>query len=160
MTGEDMKTETQPKTQAKASYKLSSWIPPEWNQTQRDVWNCLETHWDHLINKRVDEFIKFIHPDMIGYGHESPIPVDRPWLEKWVGFWTRSTNIAICELRTIQMKIHGDIAILQYFIFTVEVNQEGGKRVIRRYTMTWKKTPERWVVIASHNNLMNETLKD
>ncbi|OGX28062.1 MAG: hypothetical protein A2787_07320 [Omnitrophica WOR_2 bacterium RIFCSPHIGHO2_01_FULL_48_9] len=151
-----MKTETQ----AKTSYKLSSWIPPEWNQTQRDVWNCLETHWDHLINKRVDEFIKYIHPDMVGYGHESPIPVDRPWLEKWVGFWTRSTNIAICELRPIQMKIHGDIAILQYFIFTVEVNQEGGKRVIRRYTMTWKKTPERWVVIASHNNLMNETLKD
>ena len=36
---------------------------------------------------------------------------------------------------------------------------EGGKRVIRRYTMTWKKTPERWVVIASHNNLMDETLR-
>jgi len=31
--------------------------------------------------------------------------------------------------------------------------------VIRRYTMTWKKTPERWVVIGSHNNLMEETLK-
>ena len=26
-------------------------------------------------------------------------------------------------------------------------------------TMTWKKTPERWVVIASHNNLMNEAIK-
>jgi hypothetical protein len=112
-----------------------------------------------LLNKRVDEFIKFIHPDMIGYGHESPLPVDRPWLEKWVGFWTKSTNIVICELRPIQIKIHGDIAILQYFIFTVEVNAEGGKRVIRRYTMTWKKTPERWVVIASHNNLVDETIK-
>ena len=97
---------------------------------------------------------------MIGYGHESPIPVDRPWLEKWVGFWTQSTKIAICELRPIQIKLHGDIAILQYFIFTVEVNAEGGKRVIRRYTMTWKKTPERWVVIASHNNLMNETIRN
>ena len=141
------------------SSKLASWIPEGWDQTQRDVWNALETHWDHLINKRVDEFIKFIHPDMTGYGHESPIPVDRPWLEIWVGFWTQSTKIAICELRPVQIKIHGDIAIVQYLIFTVEVNNEGGKRVIRRYTMTWKKTPERWVVIASHNNLMNETLK-
>jgi hypothetical protein len=103
----------------------------------------------------VDEFIKFIHPDMTGYGHESPISVDRPWLEKWVGFWTQSTKIAICELRPVQIKLHGDIAIVQYLIFTVEVNDQGGKRVIRRYTMTWKKTPERWVVIASHNNLMN-----
>ena len=99
---------------------------------------------------------------MIGYGHESPVPVDRPWLLKWVGFWTKSTNIAICELRPIQIKLHGDIAILQYLIFTVEVNAEGGKRVIRRYTMTWKKTNRRsagWQVIGSHNNLMEETLR-
>ncbi len=156
------------------SSKLASWIPEYWGAVEREVWGCLETHWDHLINKRVEEFIKFIHPSMIGYGHESPIPVDRPWLEKWVGFWTQSTKIAICELRPVQMKLHGDIAILQYLIFTVEVNAigkplsakqetgnfaEGGKRVIRRYTMTWKKTPERWVVIASHNNLMDETLR-
>ena len=141
------------------SSKLASWIPENWGTTEREVWDCLETHWDHLINKRVDEFIKFIHPDMIGYGHESPIPVDRPWLAKWVGFWTQNTKIAICELRPVQIKLHGDIAILQYLIFTVEVNAEGGKRVIRRYTMTWKKTPERWVVIASHNNLMNETAR-
>ena len=139
--------------------KLASWIPEYWGAPEREVWGCLETHWDHLINMRVDEFIKFIHPSMIGYGHESPIPVDRPWLEKWVGFWTQSTKIAICELRPIQIKLHGDIAILQYFIFTVEINAEGGKRVIRRYTMTWKKTPERWVVIASHNNLVDETIK-
>jgi hypothetical protein len=141
------------------SSKLTSWIPEYWGETEREVWGCLETHWDHLLNKRVDEFLKFIHPSMIGYGHESPIPVDRPWLEKWVGFWTQSTKIAICELRPVQIKLHGDIAILQYLIFTVEVNAEGGKRVIRRYTMTWKKTPERWVVIASHNNLMDEAIR-
>ena len=141
------------------SSKLASWIPEYWGDVERDVWGCLETHWDHLINKRVDEFIKFIHPSMVGYGHESPLPVDRPWLEKWVGFWTQTTKIAICELRPIQVKLHGDIAIVQYFIFTVEINAEGGKRVIRRYTMTWKKTPERWVVIASHNNLVDETIR-
>ena len=77
------------------SSNLSSWIPEYWGATERAVWGCVETHWDHLINKRVDEFIKYIHSDMIGYGHESPIPVDRPWLYKWVGFWTKNTNIAI-----------------------------------------------------------------
>jgi hypothetical protein len=39
------------------------------------------------------------------------------------------------------------------------VNAEGGKRVIRRYTMTWKKGKDRWQVIGSHNNLMDETLR-
>jgi len=138
---------------------LTSHKPSDWTDEQNEVWQCVEDHWDHLINKRVDKFIKYIHEDMIGYGHESPVNVDRPWLEKWVGFWTKTTDILICELRPIHIKIHGEIAIIQYLIFTIEKNQEGGKRVIRRYTMTWKKQPDRWVVIGSHNNLMDEPLR-
>ena len=140
-------------------HPLTSSKPVQWSPEQNDVWRSLEEHWDHLIHKRVDEFIKYIHTDFIGFGHESPINIDRPWLDKWVGFWTRTTEILICELRPIDIKIHNDIAIVQYFIFTIEKNPEGAKRIIRRYTMTWKKQKERWVVIGSHNNLMNETLK-
>lgn len=140
--------------------KLTSSQPAGWNAEQKSVWQSLEDHWDHLINKRVGDFINFIHPDFIGFGHESPINIDRPWLEKWVGFWTKTTEIVICELRPIDIRIHGDIAIVQYFIFTIEKNVEGGKRVIRRYTMTWKKTPARWVVIGSHNNLMDEAIRN
>lgn len=139
--------------------ELTSNKPKNWNETQNDVWKSLEDHWDHLINKRVDKFIKYIHPDFIGYGHESPINIDRPWLEKWVGFWTKSTDIVICELRPVSINIHGDIAIVQYLIFTIEKSMEGGKRVIRRYTMTWKKDAKHWLVIGSHNNLMDETIR-
>ena len=137
---------------------LTSSKPDHWTDDQNSVWESLETHWDHLIHKRVDDFIKYIHPDFLGFGHESPINIDRPWLQKWVGFWTKTTEIVICELRPIDIKIHGDIAILQYFIFTIEKNAEGAKRVIRRYTMTWQRQPEHWVVIGSHNNLMNDAL--
>ena len=118
---------------------LTSSMPKHWNDKQKEVWKCVEDHWDHLIHKRVDEFLKYIHDDFIGFGHESPINIDRPWLEKWVGFWTKTTKIAICELRPIDIKIHADIAIVQYFIFTIEKNESGGKRIIRRYTMTWKR---------------------
>jgi len=134
---------------------LTSNKPKNWNADQNSVWQCVEDHWDHLINKRVKDFLEYIHEDMIGYGHESPIPVDKPWLAKWVGFWTKSTDIIICELRPIDIKIYADIAILQYLIFTIEKNAEGGKRVIRRYTMTWQKNKDKWQVIGSHNNLMD-----
>ena len=140
-------------------YEISSKKPVDWPPEGQAVWKALEEHWEHLIEKRVDDFLEYIHEDMIGYGHESPLPVDKPWLAKWVGFWTRSTEIVICELKPVQIVMHGDIAILQYFIFTIEKNVEGGKRVIRRYTMTWKKHDGRWQVIGSHNNLMDETLK-
>lgn len=138
---------------------LTSSKPKNWSDQQNEVWRCLEDHWDHLINGRVEEFLKYIHPDFIGFGHESPINIDKPWLNKWVGFWTKTTKIAICELRPIDIRIHEDIAIVQYFIFTIEKNAEGGKRIIRRYTMTWKKRDKRWVVIGSHNNLMDETMR-
>ncbi len=138
---------------------LTSSKPKTWSSEQNDVWQCLEDHWSHLTSGRVDEFLKYIHHDFIGFGHESPINIDRPWLNKWVGFWTKTTSIAICELRPIDIRIHDDVAIVQYFIFTIEKNDEGGKRVIRRYTMTWKKQGDRWVVIGSHNNLMDETIR-
>ncbi len=138
---------------------LTSNKPSDWTDEQNSVWDSIEKHWEHLISKRVDEFIKYIHPDFLGFGHESPINIDRPWLEKWVGFWTKSTEIIICELRPIAIEIHDDIAIVQYFIFTIEKNVEGGKRVIRRYTMTWKKNEAHWVVIGSHNNLVDETIR-
>ena len=140
-------------------HPLASSKPDHWNEEQNSVWRSVEEPWDHLIHKRVNEFIKYIHEDFIGFGHESPINIDRPWLEKWVGFWTKTTEILICELRPVDIRIHDDIAIVQYFIFTIEKNAEGGKRVIRRYTMTWKKQKDHWVVIGSHNNLMNETLR-
>lgn len=141
--------------------KLASWIPEHWGKEQREVWSNLENHWHKLIDGNIEGFLEFIHPQFIGYGHESPLAVDKPWLAKWVGFWAKTTKIAICELRPIDIRMHGDIAVLQYFIFTIEMNQvDKGKRVIRRYTMTWKKQPERWVVIASHNNLMADALKE
>jgi len=140
-------------------YPLASSQPKNWSEEGNAVWKCLEAHWDHLINGRVDEFLEYIHEEFLGFGHESPINIDKPWLKKWVGFWTKSTDIIICELRPVDVRIHEDIAILQYFIFTIEKNSEGGKRVIRRYTMTWKKQPERWVVIGSHNNLADESVR-
>ena len=138
---------------------LTSSKPKNWSEEQQDVWRCVEDHWDHLINGRVEEFLQYIHPDFIGFGHESPINIDRPWLNKWVGFWTKTTEIVICELRPIDIRLHDGIAILQYFIFTIEKGYQGVKRVIRRYTMTWKKGSDRWQVIGSHNNLADESVR-
>lgn len=139
--------------------KLASWTPDYWTKEQKEVWDTVEAHWRALIGGKIDEFLEFIHPEFVGYGHESPLPVDKPWLEKWVGFWAKSTTIVICELRPVHLRIHKDIAIVQFCIFTIEQNKSGAKRVIRRYTMTWKKELKHWVVIGSHNNLMDETIR-
>ena len=132
--------------------------PQEWSSTQREVWKCLIDHWERLVKGNIDEFLEYIHPDFIGFGHESPLSLDKKWLESWVGFWGQSTTIPIHYHQPIRITIHGSIAIVQYYIFTIEKSDvDKGKRVARRYTMTWMKQKDTWVVIGSHNNLMNDT---
>ena len=48
------------KTAQELGLKRTSWIPEYWNETQVEVWKCLDEHWDLLITKNVGEFIKYI----------------------------------------------------------------------------------------------------
>lgn len=128
----------------------------EWGKEQQEIWAVIEDHWDCLTKGNVDAFLKYIHPDFVGFGHESPYPVDYGWLCHWVGFWSKNTTFLIHALRPQHIVIHQDIAIVQYYLFTIAKDDvSAGKSSIRRYTMTWKKEKNFWRVIASHNNLQN-----
>ena len=61
--------------ESKSSY------PEEWSETQKEVWNCIVDHWELLVNGKVSDFLEYIHPDFIGFGHESPLSIDKGWLE-------------------------------------------------------------------------------
>ncbi len=129
----------------------------EWSPAQKEIWQQLTRHWEILTQGKVKEFMDYIHPEFRGFGHESPLMLNKEWLEKWVGFWCANTKFAIYHISPISCGIFGQTAILQYYLFTIEKNLEGGRRSVRRYTMTWLNEKNKWRVIASHNNLMNET---
>ncbi len=132
-------------------------ISKDWTPQQKEIWQTLEDHWNCLVNSQVEKFIEYIHPDFVGFGHESPYPVDYGWLKDWVGFWSKNTKFLIHALRPMHIIIHGDIAIVQYCLHAIVKNDvSAGNSSIRRYTMTWKKEGNRWRVIASHNNLQSE----
>ena len=42
-------------------FKRTSWLPEHWGDAEIEVFKCIDEHWDLLINKKVDEFIKYIH---------------------------------------------------------------------------------------------------
>ncbi len=136
-------------------------ISKEWTKEQKEIWTNLEDHWNCLTEGKVDKFLSYIHPDFVGFGHESPYPVDYGWLKHWVGFWSKNTKFLIHALKPQHIVIHDDIAIVQYLLFTITGGDTStrGKQSIRRYTMTWKKTGKKgkkWQVIGSHNNLQGE----
>src|SRR3989338_4434891 len=94
--------------------------PEEWNDQQKEVWKCLEGHCDQLIQGGVEQFLEYIHPDFRGFGHESPLMLDKKWLTKWVGFWSETTKFPIYYINPVSCAVFGDVAILQYYLFTVE----------------------------------------
>ncbi len=133
--------------------------PEEWSKEQNEVWKRLEDHWEIVTQGKVNEFMDFIHPDFRGFGHESPLMLDKRWLEKWVGFWCETTKFPIHYISPISCGVFGNVAIVQYYLFTVEKNFAGSYRSVRRYTMTWIKTAGKWQVLASHNNKGDEATK-
>ncbi len=133
--------------------------PEEWSPQQKEVWKCLEDKWAHLMKGKVKEFLDYIHPEFRGFGHESPLMLDKRWLIQWVGFWSETTTFPIHYISPISCWVQNDLAILQYIIFTIEKNAAGVGRSVRRYTMTWLKTKGQWQVIASHNNKGDEATK-
>ncbi len=133
--------------------------PEEWSKEQKELWQELDRHWELLTQAKVNEFLEYIHPEFRGFGHESPLMIDKKWLAKWVGFWCETTRFPIHYVSPISCGIFGNIGILQYYLFTIEKNVEGAGRSVRRYTMTWMKENGRWHVIASHNNVATEQVR-
>jgi ketosteroid isomerase-like protein len=132
-------------------------ISKEWSPEQKELWEKIEDHWNCLVTQQVDKFLDYIHPDFVGFGHESPYPVDYEWLKNWIGFWSKNTIFLTHSLRPLHIVMHdGGIAVVQYCLFIIAKNDvSAGTSSIRRYTMVWKKENKKWRVIASHNNLQN-----
>lgn len=129
-------------------------LSKEWTKEQKEIWAVIEDHWNCLVEGKVERFLQYVHPDFVGFGHESPYPVDEGWLKHWVGSWSKNTNFLIHALKPMHIVLHDNIAIVQYCLFTITKNDvSAGNSSIRRYTMTWKKEGGKWRVIASHNNL-------
>ncbi len=133
--------------------------PEEWSAAQKEVWACLEHHWEMLIQAKLNEFLDYIDPEFRGFGHESPLMLDKKWLSKWVGFWSETTKFPIHYISPISCGVFDNIAIIQYYLFTIEKSVDGAGRSVRRYTMTWRKKDGKWRVLASHNNVATEMVK-
>jgi len=133
--------------------------PEEWSKEQKEIWAELERHWQLLTTGKVKEFLEYIHPEFRGFGHESPLMLDKKWLSKWVGFWCETTQFPIYYISPISCGVFDTVAILQYYLFTIEKNAEGAGRSVRRYTMTWQKKDGTWRVLASHNNVATDQVR-
>ena len=126
----------------------------DWNEDQKNVWKSIEEHWGYLVSGDTEKFLSYLHPNFTGFGHESPILINKNSIATWVVFWIKNTKIPVYELQPISVLAYGDFAVVHYYISTLEISKEKTERVIRRYTSTCvkdKDTKGKWLVIGNHN---------
>jgi hypothetical protein len=125
-----------------------------WTDEERGVWKTIETHWGHITKGEVEQFLNSIHPEFTGFGHESPLLIDKESIKHWVGFWGKNINIPIYELQPLYVKAYDSFAIVHYYLLALEMHGGQGKRFTRRYSSTLKKENGKWLVVANQNALM------
>lgn len=129
-----------------------AWVAAQdWSKDQENTWKSIQEHWAHLVGGDTEKFLSYLHPHFTGFGHESPLLIDKESIRKWVGFWIKNTKIPVYELQPIYVSVHGNFAVVHYFIFTLEVSETKSERVIRRYTSTCVKEKNKWLIIGNHN---------
>jgi len=137
-----------------ASVRPTREFENSWGQGEKDAWVAIEKHWGHITKGEVDKFLSYIHPEFTGFGHESPLLIDRGSIEHWVGFWGKNIDIPVYELQPLHVKAFDGFAVVHYYLFALEKHGHEMKRFVRRYSTTMKKEDGRWLVIANQNALM------
>lgn len=130
----------------------ASWpVMRNWNEDQKSVWRSIEDHWMYLTSGDTEKFLSYLHPNFTGYGHESPLLINKDSIAKWVVFWIKNTQIPVHELQPMAVSVYDNFAVVHYYISTLEIGKEKTERVIRRYTSTCVKDKGKWLIIGNHN---------
>ena len=126
-------------------------LTQNWGTEEKSVWKIIEDHWAYLTSGDIEKFLTYLHPKFTGFGHESPLMIDKESIVKWVGIWIKNVKIPIHELDPIRVSVYGDFAVVHYYIQTLEKGEAKTERVIRRYTTTLINEKGKWSIIGNHN---------
>ena len=129
-------------------------VAATWTEAEKAAWKAIEDHWDYLTKGDVEKFLSHIHPKFTGFGHESPLLIDKASLQRWVGFWIKSITIPVYELQPVYAAAYDNFAILHYYIFALEKGEKSAMRTIRRYTTTLIKENGKWLILGNQNQLL------
>ena len=130
---------------------LTSLFAQEWSPAQKEVWKNVNTYWDIMAKGDVNGFLEYFHADYAGWENGEPLPSSKEETKKWMTFAYQGVKTLIYDIKPVAIKIHGDVAIVDYFYTTVKENKEGKKTPESgRWTDILMKQGTKWVLIGDH----------
>ena len=130
---------------------LSSVFAQEWSPAQKEVWKNVNTYWEIMAKGDVNGFMEYFHADYAGWENGEPLPSTKEETRKWLSYGSAQGKVLIFDIKPVAIKIHGDVAIVDYFYTMVKENKEGKKNPdAGRWTDILLKQGTKWVLIGDH----------
>ncbi len=126
----------------------------EWSPAQQAVWADVKAYWDLDSKRDLEGFLAYFHEDYSGWNYGDPVPGGKASARKWIAYEYSSGETLEYEITPLAIKIHGDVAIVQYF-FTRAFKDAEGKRKRERgdWTDVLLKQGDKWVLIADRGGV-------
>ncbi len=126
----------------------------DWSPAQQAVWANVQAYWDLDGKGDLEGFLAYFHEDYSGWSFDDPVPTGKASARKWLGYGYESGQTLEQEIMPLAIRIHGDVAIVQYY-FVRAVQDSDGKR--RRETGNWTdvllRQGDKWVLIADRGGV-------
>ena len=123
----------------------------EWSAEQNEVWKNVETYNELGAKRDVEGFLQYFHDDFSGWYNRDIMPRDKAEVVKRVKYNFQKTKVIFYEINPIAIKIHGNVAIVQYFYSNITKDSEGKeKRGQGGWTDILMKQKDKWVMIGDH----------
>ena len=129
-------------------------IAQEWTESEKEVWKMEETYWSRVKNLDLDGYLELWHPEFVGWPKDNEEPAGYEDVRSVVeDLFTQSEKGSfVIELTPHSVKSYGDVVIVFYRCKASYKDMEGGEHSIsNRFTHTWMKHEEKWVIIAGMN---------
>ena len=127
---------------------------------EQEAWSALETQLEHVYAAEWDEVGGFLHPDVVFWDPENPVPY--PVTESSLALgqlaFGRTGNVLGHELTPVSVVVDGDVAIINFYVrYLLEADPGGAVEWVSwRGHNTWKKRGNRWLLLATYNTTESE----
>ena len=123
----------------------------EWSAAQKEVWKSVEAYNSLSDVGNVEGFMAYVHKDYMGWSYDSPLPMDKPAVRKFVEYEFKTSKTVLSDIRPVGIGIFGDIAIVDYYYVSIYKDAEGKEKSSSgRWTDILMKQGDKWVMIGDH----------
>lgn len=130
-----------------------------WTDEETEVWDTIRALWEKWNAMDLQGSMEYFHPDALGWGGSTPIPIDKASVERSTRFDMEQpdSQTLFWEIEPAGIRIIDNAAVAYYFYRRVFIDAEHKRQTTRtRYTEVLQKSGDRWVWIGWYSHELKE----